>query len=164
MTTVARCNAAFAALGAGLVHLSLAAGRADAALVPLAALGLVELAWAIVVLARGRLVAPRTSLTVTAVTVGGLVIALGAGLLRDPLPVVAAGALQLVAALVVASALRSPRAVERQVSAPRAVLGLLAGALAVSALATPALAASSERAGDMGGMMSTSIVDGGHGH
>lgn len=165
MSTVARCNAAFAALGAGLVHLSLAAGRSDAALLPLAALGVVELVWAVVVLARGRLVAPRTALGVTAATVGGLALALGAGLLRDPPPALAGGVLQLVAALVIASALRSPRAEEKPVSAPRAVLGLLAGALTVSALATPALAASSEGSGDMGGMMSTSIVvDGDHGH
>ena len=172
MSTVARGNAAFAGLGAGLVHLSLAAGQLDAATVPIAALGVAELLWGVLVLARGRFVVPRIALAVTAATVAGFVLALAAGLLRDPLPAVAAGVLQLVAAAVVAATLRSRsttegrsdgRPVERPVSAPRAVLGLFAGALLVSALATPALSASSEGTHDMGGMM-TSVTDGGHGH
>ncbi|MDY0913553.1 hypothetical protein [Rathayibacter festucae] len=163
MSTVARGNAAFAGLGAGLVHLSLAAGQLDAATLPIAALGVAELIWGVVVLARGRIVVPRTALAVTGITVAGFVLAIAAGLLRDPLPALAAGALQLVAAAVVAATLRSQRTVERPVSAPRAVLGLFAGALLVSALATPALSASSEGAHDMGGMMTT-VTDGGHSH
>jgi hypothetical protein len=163
MSTVARGNAAFAGIGAGLVHLSLAAGQLDAGTLPLAALGVVELVWGVVVLARGRIVLPRTALAVTGVTVAGFVLAVAAGLLRDPLPALAAGALQLVAAAVVAATLRSQRTVERPVSAPRAVLGLFAGALLVSALATPALSASSEGSHDMGGMMTT-INDSGHSH
>jgi hypothetical protein len=163
MSTVARGNAAFAGIGAGLVHLSLAAGQLDAGTLPLAALGVVELVWGVVVLARGRIVLPRTALAVTGVTVAGFVLAVAAGLLRDPLPALAAGALQLVAAAVVAATLRSQRTVERPVSAPRAVLGLFAGALLVSALATPALSASSEGSHDMGGMMTT-ISDSGHSH
>ncbi|MCJ1698935.1 hypothetical protein MT356_04305 [Rathayibacter festucae] len=163
MSTVARGNAAFAGIGAGLVHLSLAAGQLDAGTLPLAALGVVELVWGVVVLARGRIVLPRTALAVTGVTVAGFVLAVAAGLLRDPLPALAAGALQLVAAAVVAATLRSQRTVERPVSAPRAVLGLFAGALLVSALATPALSASSEGSHDMGGMMTT-VTDSGHSH
>ncbi|QHC64044.1 hypothetical protein GSU69_16070 [Rathayibacter festucae] len=163
MSTVARGNAAFAGIGAGLVHLSLAAGQLDAGTLPLAALGVVELVWGVVVLARGRIVLPRTALAVTGVTVAAFVLAVAAGLLRDPLPALAAGALQLVAAAVVAATLRSQRTVERPVSAPRAVLGLFAGALLVSALATPALSASSEGSHDMGGMMTT-ITDSGHSH
>ncbi|QHC59954.1 hypothetical protein [Rathayibacter sp. VKM Ac-2760] len=163
MSTVARGNAAFAGLGAGLVHLSLAAGQLDAATLPIAALGVAELLWGVLVLARGRIVVPRIALAVTGATVAGFVLAIAAGLLRDPLPALAAGALQLVAAGVVAATLRSRTAAERPVSAPRAVLGLFAGALLVSALATPALSASSEGTGDMGGMMTTSVT-GGHGH
>ncbi|TCL85515.1 MULTISPECIES: hypothetical protein [unclassified Rathayibacter] len=163
MSTVARGNAAFAGIGAGLVHLSLAAGQLDAGTLPLAALGVAELVWGVVVLARGRIVLPRTALAVTGVTVAGFVLAIAAGLLRDPLPALAAGALQLVAAAVVAATLRSQRTVERPVSAPRAVLGLFAGALLVSALATPALSASSEGSHDMGGMMTT-VTDSGHSH
>lgn len=163
MSTVARGNAAFAGIGAGLVHLSLAAGQLDAGTLPLAALGVVELVWGVVVLARGRIVLPRTALAVTGVTVAGFVLAVAAGLLRDPLPALAAGALQLVAAAVVAATLRSQRTVERPVSAPRAVLGLFAGALLVSALATPALSASSEGSHDMGAMMTT-VTDSGHSH
>ncbi|ROQ15682.1 hypothetical protein EDF54_0548 [Rathayibacter sp. PhB93] len=163
MSTVARGNAAFAGIGAGLVHLSLAAGQLDAGTLPLAALGVVELVWGVVVLARGRIVLPRTALAVTGITVAGFVLAVAAGLLRDPLPALAAGALQLVAAAVVAATLRSQRTVERPVSAPRAVLGLFAGALLVSALATPALSASSKGSHDMGGMMTT-ITDSGHSH
>ncbi|NRG40552.1 hypothetical protein HRK28_06420 [Rathayibacter sp. VKM Ac-2835] len=163
MSTVARGNAAFAGLGAGLVHLSLAAGQLDAAALPIAALGVAELIWGVVVLARGRIVVPRIALAVTGTTVAGFVLAIAAGLLRDPLPALAAGALQLVAAAVVAATLRSRRTAEPPVSAPRAVLGLFAGALLVSALATPALSASSEGSHDMGGMMTT-VTDGGHSH
>ncbi|NQX05622.1 hypothetical protein HQQ82_11030 [Rathayibacter sp. VKM Ac-2856] len=164
MSTVARGNAAFAGLGAGLVHLSLAAGELNAATIPIAALGVAELAWGVLVLARGRILVPRIALGVTGATVAGFVLAIAAGLLRDPLPALAAGALQLVAAAVVAATLRSQRDdAERPVSAPRAVLGLFAGALLVSALATPALSASSEGTHDMGGMMTT-VRDGGHGH
>ncbi|WKK72197.1 hypothetical protein Q0F99_04095 [Rathayibacter oskolensis] len=162
MTTVARCNAAFAALGAGLVHVSSAAGREDAAVVPFALLGAVELAWAVAVLALGRFLLPRTALAIAAASAAGLGVAVATGFLRDPLPTLAAGLLQLAAAMVVAWTLRSPRRSERALPASRAVIGLLAGALTVSALATPALAATSGGSGDMGGMMS--VVDSGHGH
>ncbi|SMH28937.1 hypothetical protein SAMN06295885_0249 [Rathayibacter oskolensis] len=162
MTVVARCNTALVALGAGLVHVSLAAGRGDAATIPLAALGLVEIAWAVAVLTLGRIPAPRAALAVAAASTAGLVLAVAAGLLREPLPTLAAALLQLTAAVLVAWSLRPVRGAERPASASRTVAGLLAGALAVSALATPALAASSEGTSDMGGMMT--VVDEGHGH
>lgn len=164
MSTVSRSNAAFAALGAGLVHLSLGAGCDDAGTIALAALGVAELVWAVVVLARGVVVAPRTALAVTAATMSGLALGLAAGLLRDPLPALAAAVLQLIAAVVVAMTLRPRRRTERPVPAGRAVVGLVVGALAVSALATPALSASAEGSDDRGGMMSTSVTGGGHGH
>ncbi|MBF4461400.1 MULTISPECIES: hypothetical protein [unclassified Rathayibacter] len=157
MSTVARCNASFAALGAGLIHISMAAARADAASLALGMLGAAEILWAVLVLARARILVPLVALSVTAVAFGGFVLAVPAGLLRDPLPPLAAGLLQLVAAAVVIAALRRPETTERPVSASRALVGLLAGALAVSAVATPALASSSGGPGDMGGMMSSEL-------
>lgn len=163
MTTVARCNAAFAGLGAGLVHVSLAAGG-DAPQAPVfGALGAIELLWAVLVLARGRLILPRTALVVAVASLAAFAVALAAGILREPLPALAAGVLQLIAAAVVAVSLRSSHLQERPISPSRVVLGMLAGALTVSALATPALAASSGGSGGMGGMM-TSVIDGGHHH
>lgn len=163
MTTVARCNAAFAGLGAGLVHLSLAAGGVAPSAPVLGALGIAELLWSVLVLARGRLLLPRTALVVAAASLAALAAALAAGILREPLPALAAAVLQLIAAAVVAVSLRSSPGQERLVPPSRVVLGMLAGALTVSALATPALAASSGGSGEMGGMM-TSVVDGGHHH
>ncbi|PPF17648.1 hypothetical protein [Rathayibacter sp. AY1A7] len=163
MTTVARCNAAFAGLGAGLVHLSLAAGGEGVQAPVIGVLGAVEIFWAVLVLARGRIVVPRSALVVTVASLAAFALALALGALAEPLPALAAAVLQLIAVAVVAVSLRSPRVEEKAVSPSRALVGLLAGALTVSALATPAMAASSGGSGDMGGMMH-SVVDGGHGH
>ncbi|MCM6762385.1 hypothetical protein NB037_08135 [Rathayibacter sp. ZW T2_19] len=162
MNPIVRGWAAFGALGAGLVHLSLASVRGDAALVPLVALGAGELVWALAVLARGRIVVPRVALVVVSATVAGSILAVTAGLLRDPLPALAGGVLQLAAAAIVALSLRRTATPERQVPAGRTVIGLLAGALVVSALATPSMATTAGDSGGMGGMHG--VVEDGHGH
>jgi hypothetical protein len=163
MTTVARCNAAFAGLGAGLVHVSLAAGGEGVQAPVVGVLGAAEILWAVLVLALGRIVLPRTALVVAAATLAAFALGFATGALAEPLPALAGAVLQLIATAVVAISLRTPRAQERTVSPSRAVVGLLAGALTVSALATPALAASSGGSSGMGGMHTT-VVDGGHHH
>ncbi|PPF26930.1 hypothetical protein C5D07_05330 [Rathayibacter tritici] len=162
MTTVARCNAAFSGLGAGLVHLSIAAGGEGVPAPVIGVLGAVEILWSVLVLSRGRILLPRTALVVAVAALAAFVLALATGALAEPMPALAAAVLELTATAVVAVSLRSSRTEERTVSPTRALIGLLAGALAVSALATPALAASSGGSGERGGMHS--VVDGGHQH
>lgn len=162
MNPLVRGWAASAALGAGLVHLCLASVREDSWLLVLALLGAGELAWAVAVLARGRILLPRVVLAVTVATTVGSALALTLGLLRDPLPSLAGGVLQLAAAGLVAASLRRAPSPDRVVPAGRTVLGLLAGALVVSALATPAMAATSAGPGGTGGMHG--VVQDGHGH
>jgi len=154
--------AASAALGAGLVHLCLASVRDDSWLIALALLGAGELVWAVAVLARGRILLPRVVLAVAVATAVCSAAALAAGLLRDPLPALAGGVLQLAAAGLVAASLRRAPSADRVVPAGRTVLGLLAGALVVSALATPAMAATSAGPGGTGEMQG--VVQDGHGH
>ncbi|KQQ22260.1 hypothetical protein ASF48_03365 [Rathayibacter sp. Leaf299] len=162
MNPLVRGWAASAALGAGLVHFCLASVRDDAWLAALVLLGAGELAWAVAVLARGRILLPRVVLAVAVATAAGSVLALTAGILRDPLPSLAGGVLQLAAAGLVAASLRHAPSPDRAVPAGRTVLGLLAGALVVSALATPAMAATSAGPGGTGG--THGVVQDGHEH
>ncbi|AJM77047.1 hypothetical protein [Rathayibacter toxicus] len=161
VAVIARCNAALAAVGAGLIHLSLAAGSAIGVTVPLSALGAGELLWAVLVLTYGRIVVAGVALGITAVTLGGVVVALLSGLLYNPLSVLAATLLQLVAAAVIAATLGMPPTDEQLGSTWRTVIGLLIGALAVSAVAVPALAASSGVSSERDGMIPMTGV---HGH
>lgn len=124
MTTVARCNAAFAGLGAGLVHVSPAAGGEGVQAPVVGVLGAVEILWAVLVLARGRIVVPRTALVVAVASLAAFALALALGALAEPLPALAAAVLQLIAVAVVAVSLRSPRAEEKAVSPSRALVGL----------------------------------------
>ncbi|PPF15497.1 hypothetical protein, partial [Rathayibacter rathayi] len=147
MTTVARCNAAFAGLGAGLVHVSIAAGGEGVQAPVIGVLGAVEILWGVLVLARGRILLPRTTLVVAVAALAAFALGLATGILAEPMPALSAAVLELIAFAVVAVTLRSSRTEERTVSPTRALVGLLAGALAVSALATPAMAASSGGSG-----------------
>jgi hypothetical protein len=61
------------ALGAGLVHLAVAAGAPAATLVPLVVLGAAEVGWGVVALARVDVPVPRVALAVAAMAVLGVV-------------------------------------------------------------------------------------------
>lgn len=153
MRTLLRQWAAFAALGAGLVHIALGAGAAIGPAAVLIAIGAGELLWAVLVLARGRILAPRTATaaTVAVVLVWIAAVVVGDGFGVDPLPMFAAVLLDLLVAGIVVASARSTRA-ERAPGAGRMLLGAFVGALLVAGIATPALASSPAGGGDMGGM------------
>jgi hypothetical protein len=62
-TSLGNILLAFASLGAGLVYTAVGAGSAPVSAIVLVAIGLASMAWAILVLVRDRVPAPRTSLT-----------------------------------------------------------------------------------------------------
>ena len=137
---------AFAAIGAGTVHLALVV-EAPWVLAPiLAVVGGVELAWGVAVLALPRPPTPRLALVVALGAVTG-----GAALASASIAPLALEALLLaslldaVAALLLAVRFRRGGARSRQARSQRAPLGALAlltaGALGVAAVVTPALAA-----------------------
>lgn len=148
-------------LGAGLIHIAVAAGAPLGVLVPLTALGAAELVWGIAALRLGRMPLVRTALTIGVVaTLGGLVLALFD--LMAWIPLMSSSLMLL--AIAGAAAVRLRRGargihdpgtdargtdargadVDASVrsSAPvgRSLIGIVAGALLVSALTTPALA------------------------
>lgn len=107
-----------AALGAGIVHLGIAAGSPVLLLIPLVLVGAAELFWGVAALARPALPLPMPSLIATAVVVALWVVSLllpvaehHAGM-TAPLPVTAmagAGVLDLAAAVLLAVHLRRGR-------------------------------------------------------
>ncbi len=168
MSQVTRSWLAFAALGAGLIHLALASGAGIPAAVALVVLGGVEFGWGVGVLSRDRFLVPRVAVVVAFVPAIGwsalllMAVALEEPLLASVFPVFPM-AIAVVFTLVIAAVLgRQARATcassmtadeaptpekavgvePRQAERPyRYLIGLLAGALVVSALTTPALAA-----------------------
>jgi hypothetical protein len=70
MSTLVRTWVGLAAVGAGLIHLGVAAGAPIAALLAYAALGAAEVAWGVAALARETLPLPRTALAGAAVAIG----------------------------------------------------------------------------------------------
>ncbi|HEY0373225.1 MAG TPA: hypothetical protein VGC94_00405 [Amnibacterium sp.] len=73
MSTMIRTWLGLGALGAGLVHLAVAAGAPAAVLVPLVLLGAAEVGWGVVALARLDVPVPRVALAVAAVALIGVV-------------------------------------------------------------------------------------------
>lgn len=155
---------AFAAMGAGLIHLGVASGAALSASVVLVVLGFAEFGWGIGVMALNRYPAVRIAAVVALVPSIGwaamLVIAVAFALPRvaaqfPVFPMAVASLFTLAIALVLALHLRhrepgtvSSKTVAHQPSRPALyLLGLMVGALMVSSLTTPALAAT--RAGDV---------------
>ncbi|WP_165063158.1 hypothetical protein [Marisediminicola senii] len=152
MSTITRTWLAFAAFGAGLIHLAMVVGSPIAIGITLAALGIAEFGWGILILALDRVVVPRTALVVAAAPVAVLGILVAAPVAIDGLeftalpmlPLLAATVLGLVAAGILAVHLRTRGAMDAAAPEPgvaRYLLSLGAGALVVAALTTPALAA-----------------------
>ena len=175
-----------AALGAGLVLLALAAGAGGAMLPALAVAGVAALGWGGLALRAGRVIAPSTTLVVTAAALVGMAAAVstGAAAMTDvaPGPLAAASVFIVVVALSAGIELRARTRLSRTAAKPRGdraaaasdtarLIGLLAGAALVAALATPALAAT--EAGESAVPHGTHEFDrdapapgvpGGHGH
>ena len=144
---------ALVVLGAGLIHLAIAAGSPLGAAIGMGALGAVELGWGLAVLARGSVLFPTAALigSLAPVALWGLLatarVAGGESALTDFLPLgplTAASVLNLAVALLLAID-RRPRPVKAHADSAarpgRYLLGMVLGAMAVAGIVTPALAA-----------------------
>jgi hypothetical protein len=152
MTPLTRTWLAFAAFGAGLIHLAIAAGSALPLAIPLAGLGAAELGWGVAILHLGRVIAPRTVVVVSLMPVlvwgGSAAIMPGFGMPSASLPafpLAVASLFNLFIAVLVAIRLRGvaalPEAAPRTHQVGRFLIGLVAAGILVSGLTTPALAA-----------------------
>lgn len=150
---------AFAALGAGLVHLALVVGAPWPVAAALVVLGAAELVWGVAALRAGRPPLPRAALAVALAPIAAWMATLAVSAVVPiadavaalrPLPLAVTTLLGLIAAVSLGARLRRERdgaaAASRESSPPqpehagRYLVGMLAGALVVGALVTPALA------------------------
>ncbi|TFB79586.1 hypothetical protein [Terrimesophilobacter mesophilus] len=159
MSQITRSWLAFAAMGAGVIHLGVAPGTAIPAAVALAGLGVAEFGWGVGVLALNRFPLPKAAGVMAFVPSIGWVLVLLASVAFDtpdvaatfpafPMSVATLFTLLLAGVLAGDRRRRANAEEEAASSTPRKFQrpgrylgGLLAGALAVSALTTPALAA-----------------------
>jgi hypothetical protein len=173
-TLITRSWLAFAAVGAGIIHLAMVFGSPLVFGALLLGLGLAEISWGVALLVRDRMVVPRLAqagaiaplmlwamLVVAATLLGAPAIA--APLLFLPMAIAAVFELFVCAVLSVlfrrlARADR-PAPTRAPASAVRYLSAVLAAGILVGALTTPALAATQagsvalEHGGTMGGMM-----------
>ena len=140
MSTVRRCWAAFAAVGAGLIHLALVVNAALPAGITLAIIGIAEFGWGVLVLFDGRFLVARLAVGAALIPGGLWIVAL---LLGGPsmqaVPLAAATVLDFVMAGVLAVSLRRPQSSSE--SRARMVAGVLLGAVLVAGITVPALVA-----------------------
>ena len=154
MSTIIRTHAAFAAVGAGLIHLALVVGSLPPFAVAFALVGAAELVWGVAAMAAPRLPLPRAAfagallptLLWAAVLLAEVALgtpAAGGAASLPLLPLAAASALGLFCAAVLGVRLRrsAPPAPRPAPGAARYLVGLFAGALVVASITTPALAA-----------------------
>lgn len=150
MSPIVRGWLAFAALGAGLIHLALVMGAPVALAVAFGLLGFTEFAWGVVTFVREPF-APRAAIAVAIVpTVAwvGLVAVTASGGMRelaasiDVLPPGVATLFELfIAAALGAHVRRDAARTPRTPATARYLLGLAAGAIVVAGLTAVALAA-----------------------
>lgn len=158
MSTITRSWLAFAAIGAGLIHVALVIGSPLPLGIVLAVLGLTEFGWGVLTFARESVALPRVALVVALVPVlaWGLLL-VTSSVAEMPaiaasfgfLPLAIASLFELFAAAVLGMHLRRVTAGDPAPRTPgvaKYLLGIAAGGLVVAALTTPALAATS--AGD----------------
>ncbi|WP_210479960.1 hypothetical protein [Naasia sp. SYSU D00948] len=150
MIALTRIWIAFAALGAGLIHLAVAAGAPPVLLAVFLVLGAAEIAWCVATMVTSRFplrqLALVGSLLPLVAWASALVLGDAVGATVENLPPVAlasATLLDVVVGVAMAVSLRrSPDASPLPAAEPAAgwtVLGLTAGALVMSALTLPAL-------------------------
>jgi hypothetical protein len=141
MSPIVRGWIAFAAVGAGLIHLALVISAPLIGGALLAVVGIVEFAWGVMVMFDERFLVPRLAVVAVLAPIGLWI----AALLLDadsfrPFPLAIATLFELFIAIILAITLRRPRAA-RATSTRRYVVGLAAGAVVVGLLTGPALGA-----------------------
>ncbi len=154
MSTITRMWLGFAALCAGIIHLALVGSSPAPVAVLLAVIGTAECAWGLATFVRVRILAPRTVLVaaLAPVLLWGVLVA-AAAVSRNPAVASYLGfdsmalgsVLGLFISLTLAIHLRRGAdlsAPTRDSSAPRYLLGVVAGGLLAAAIVTPALSAS----------------------
>ncbi len=139
MNAVARGWVAFAAVGAGLVHLALALNAPILLGLLLVVVGVAEFAWGVLVMFDARFLVPRLALVAVLAPIGLWIAAIAVGLTIRPLPLALATVLELLVAFVLAFSLRRPSTAG--VGTGRYVAGLAIAALVVGLITAPALAA-----------------------
>ena len=151
MPQITRSWLAFAAMGAGMIHLALAPGFGVPGAVAPVVLGAAEFGWGVAMLARDRFVVIRlTRVAAFVPAIGWGILLLVAVALQAPtlasilpvLPMAVATLFTLVIAAALSARMRHPSVrSDRPVGAYRYLAALMAGGLLVSALTTSALAA-----------------------
>ncbi|HET6825987.1 MAG TPA: hypothetical protein VFH64_08685 [Amnibacterium sp.] len=168
MATLIRTWLGLGALGAGLVHLAVAAGAKPAALALLAVIGAAEVAWGVTALARERVPVPRLALGAAAAAVVGVaaVLVLRAGAMShmgamasggpvegvSPVPMLGAALLELGCAGALAVVVRQGRRESPQPGVWTYLGGVVAGAGVVAGITTASLGATAVGALAMQGM------------
>ncbi|WP_394768871.1 hypothetical protein [Lacisediminihabitans sp.] len=173
-TLITRSWLAFAAVGAGIIHLALVIGSPLVFGALLLALGLAEIAWGVAILVKDRMVVPRVAQAgaIAPLMLWALLV-VAATLLGTPavaaplrfLPMAIAAVFEIFIGAVLSVKFRRLAQPDRQAStrapasAVRYLSAVLAAGILVGALTTPALAATQagtvalEHGGTMGGMM-----------
>lgn len=143
LSSVTRSWIAFAAVGAGLIHLALVITAPLLGAVLLAAIGIVEFAWGVLVMFDERFLFARIAVIAALTPVALWLVALVLGVQSfRPAPLAVATLLELFVALSIAVSLRRARP-SAATGTGRFVVGLLVGALVVGALTALALSATS---------------------
>ena len=141
MSPITRSWIAFAAVGAGLIHLALVISAPALGGMLLAGIGIVEFAWGVLVMFDERFLVPRIAVVAAIAPVGLWIAALLLGVDAFlPFPLAVATVLELFIATTIAVVQRRARTVEPP-STRRYVLGLLAGAVVVGIVTGSALGA-----------------------
>ena len=170
MLALTRIWIAFAALGAGLIHLAVAAGAPLALLVVFLVLGAAEIAWSVGTMLRARYPVRQLALVGTLLPLvawaSALVMGDALGVTSDNLPILplaSATVLDLVVAVTMAVSLRrSPDVAPGPAAEPAAgwtVLGIAGGAIVMSALTLPALGQTQAGIAALDGPHNHSTVD-----
>lgn len=145
MSIITRAWLAFAAIGAGLIHVALTIGMPLTVAVPLAAIGAAEFAWGVIVFARTTVPVPRTALVVALLPIIAWVVLLIASAVPEGLgllPLAIASVFGLFVVAVLGRHLRrDPDAVAPAPGLARYLISVIVGGLLVGGLAAPALAA-----------------------
>ena len=131
---------AFAAVGAGLIHLALVISAPLVGGILLAGIGITEFAWGVLVMFDERFLVPRVAAFAAIAPVALWILALVLGVQSfRPAPLAVATLFELFVAMAIAVSLRRGGSAGA-LSTGRFVIGLLVGALVIGALTAAALA------------------------